>query len=91
MLPDENRTITENEVPKEVAQVSAQAIEPAQDAPLTKEMFAAQMQQLTERARAAGLNPIHTMAKTYIKQGMTIIEGLLASLENEGSSKKKKE
>jgi len=87
MLPDENRSIAEEEVPKEVEQVSGQAIE--QDAPLSKEVFVAQVQQLVERARAAGLHPLQAMAKTYVKQGMSIIEGLLSSLENANSPKKK--
>ena len=89
MAADKKRTTAEDEAPKKVEEVSGQAIEPVQDAPLTKEEFAAQMQQLTERAKAAGLNPIHTMAQTYVKQGMAIVEGLLASLEHETSSKKK--
>ncbi len=77
MSSDENRPIAENEETKEGG------------VPLTKEDFAAQMKQLTERARAAGLNPIQTMARTYIKQGMAIIEGLLTSLESNDSPKKK--
>lgn len=80
MPPDEKPPIAENDVPKEAEH----------DAPLTKEEFAEQMQRLAERARAAGLNPIQTMARTYIKHGMTIIEGLLESLENVDGSKKKK-
>ncbi len=71
-MPDEKPT-AENEV---------------QDAPLTKEEFSAQMQRLTERAKAAGLNPLQTLAQTYAKRGMCIIEGLLASLENEAPKKK---
>ena len=110
MSPDEMRPIAEEEVPKEVEQVSGQAIEPAQeertivenespkeqdvpkeqDMHLTKEMFITQLQQLIERAKAAGLHPIQTMAKAYVKQGTTILEGLLSSLENENTSKKKR-
>ena len=77
-MPDKKSPIAENEVPKE-------------DAPLTKEEFAAQMQRLTERARAAGLQPLKTLANTYLRQGMTILEGFLASLENADISKKKEE
>ena len=77
-MSDEKRPIAENEVPKE-------------DVPLTKEQFATQLQRLTERARAAGLNPLKAMAQTYARQGRAILEGILASLENEESSKKKKE
>ena len=80
MTPPKKRPVAENKAPKEVEQ----------DIPLTKEMFSAQMQRLIERARAAGLNPIQTMAKTYVRQGMSIIEGLMASLENEDISKKSK-
>ncbi len=91
MIDEREPSKAESEAPKEVEQAPGQAIEPAQeDAPLTKEQFAAQMQQLIERARAAGLNPIHTMAKTYVERGRAVLEGLLASLENEDISKKKK-
>ena len=60
-----------------------------QEAPLTKEEFTVQLQRLIERARAAGLHPIHAMAKSYARQVMNIVEGLLASLENASSTKKK--
>lgn len=89
-MPDENRTLAEDEAPEEVDQVSGQVVESAQDGPLTKEMFSAQMQRLTERARAAGLHPIQTLAHTYAKRFVAIIEGLLTALENEDISKKKK-
>ena len=69
------------------------ADEPEQDAPLTKEEFTAQLQRLTERAKAAGLHPIRTMAHTYAKQGMSIGRGILAAimdgLEGDDGSKKK--
>ncbi len=84
MPSDEKQPIEENDVPKKNE-------DPAQDVPLTKEEFAAQMQRLTERARAAGLNPIQTMARTYANLGMAMLNGILASLENADSSKKKKE
>ena len=76
MSTDEKRPTAENEV---------------QEAPLTKEEFAAQMQRLTERARAAGLNPIQTMVKTYANLGMAMLNGILSSLESDDSSKKKAE
>mgnify|MGYP001561616970 CR=1 FL=1 len=63
----------------------------AQDAPLTQEEFAAELQRLNERARAAGLKPVQAMAHTYLRQGMVMLEGFLASLEINDSSKKKKE
>ena len=82
---DDKPPIAENETPKEVEQV----IEPAQDAHLTKETSSAQMQRLTERARAAGLSPLQVMAQTYAKRGLAILDGLLGALENANSSKKK--
>ena len=80
-MSDEKRPITKNETPKEVEQ----------DVPLTKEMLIAQMQRLTERARAVGLNPIHTMARTYTNRFLGILDGLLSSLGSDDKSKKKEE
>ena len=48
MATDEKHPIAENE--------------PEQEAPLTKEEFTVQLRRLTERARAAGLHPVHAMA-----------------------------
>lgn len=76
MSPDKGK-----EAPKEIEQ----------DALPTKAEVIAQMQQLTERAREAWLNPIKALAQTYVKQGRVILEGILDSLENDKGSKKKKE
>ena len=84
MSPEKKRTVAEDDVPKE------QDASKEQDMLLTKEMFVTQIRQIIERARAAGLSPIRMMAKAYVKQGTTILEGLLSSLENENTSKKKK-
>ena len=81
MLPDETRTKAEKEAP----------MEPALDSPLTREILSAQWHEFTERARAAGLNPLRLLVKDYRKRGMTILAGLLDALENEPSAKKKKE
>ena len=94
MSPDKKRLLAKKEAPQEVEQVSEQAIELAQDAPITKEIFEAQVQRLIERARAAGLNPVRTLARTYAKRGLAILDGLLSALENERSpadNPKKKE
>ena len=64
---------------------------PIADAPLTQEEFAAQLQRLTERARAAGLKPAQTMIQTYARKGMAMLESALDALENAESPKKKKE
>ena len=85
MSPDENIPTAENAVPKGVEEV----IEPEQDAPLTQETFADQMQLLTNRARAAGLSPVHTLVRTYAKRGRIILESILGALESADSSKKK--
>lgn len=90
MSLEEDRPIAEHTVPKEAERASEQASESAQDAPLTKEQFAAQMQLLTDRARAAGLNPLHTLVQTYAKQGMTLLESLLVALEEKADDSKKK-
>lgn len=79
-MTDEKRPIAKKEAPKEARQ----------DAPLTQEMFAAQMQRLAERARKAGLNPLKTMAQTYANRGMDIIDGLLEALDTGASQKKKR-
>lgn len=84
MLPDEKHPIAETKAPKEVE------IEPAQDDPLTKAQFSAQIERLAERARRTGFNPIQAMFQSYARQGMSILDGLLVALENTDSPKKKK-
>jgi len=83
--------MTENEEPKKteqaIQQVSEQTSEPV--ALMTKEQFAAQMTQLTERARAAGLRPIQAMLTTYVRQGMTMLDKLLEGLEPEATPEKR--
>ena len=80
MSPEEPRTVAENKAPKDVEQEGL----------LTKEAFVAQVHRLTKRARAAGLHPIQTMAKAYLKQSAAILDGLLTSLANEDIPKKKR-
>ena len=43
--------------------------------------------ELKDRAKAAGLRPIQNMVTSYISQGLSMVDGLLESLE--GSKKKK--
>ena len=82
MSPDEERPIV---------------VPVAPDAPLTQEQYDAQMQQLTERGRAAGLNLVQALAHTYVRQGTATLrqgvaklEDFLTSLESSDISKKKK-
>mgnify|MGYP001604108729 CR=1 FL=1 len=80
MSSDKTRTLAEDEAPKEVEQ----------DGPLTKEVFVAKVHELTERARAAGLNPLRLLVQAYRKRGTAILAGLLDSLGNEDVPKKKR-
>lgn len=73
-----------------VEQVSGQAVEPALDSLLTKEMFSYQAHQLVQHARAAGLHPLRILLDSYKKRAATVFESLLDSLENEDVSKKKR-
>ena len=75
-MPDEKPPIAENE---------------AQETPLTQEEYAAQLQRLNERVRAAGLKPLETMVQSYGRRFMAGLESFVAALEGDDSSKKKKE
>lgn len=57
--------------------------------PITADQFSAALAELVTLARAAGLRPVQMMLSTYVKQGMSVIDGLLGALE--GSSQKKKD
>jgi hypothetical protein len=59
----------------------------AKAAPMTSEEFSAALEELTARAKAAGLRPLQVMFSLYAKQGMTVVENLLSAFE-EGSPKK---
>jgi hypothetical protein len=83
--------MSENEelekTPQASEQVSEQASPPA--SPMTQEQFSAQLTQLTERAREAGLRPVHAMLATYLKLGTTMLDKLLEGLDTVDSPKKK--
>lgn len=86
-----------NEEPEKVEQVIEQVSEPASEPaapiisidPMTQEQFSAQMAQLTERAKEAGLRPVHAMLATYVKMGMTMLDKVLEGLDTVDSPKKK--
>lgn len=88
MSPDET-PMAEHERPKKVVPKKRKR-EPEQDVPLTKEEFVAQMKQLTERARAAGLSPLQTLVETYAGRGRAILAGVLSALENADEKPKRK-
>jgi len=50
--------------------------------------FVESLVELKDRAKAAGLRPIQNMVTSYINQGLSMVDGLLESLE--GSKKKDK-
>ncbi len=84
--PDENPPIAEPTRPKRPSRSPRKR----EDAPLTQEDFSAQMQQLTAKAKAAGLSPIQTMLQSYAKQGMRMVEGMMGALENDNKPQGKK-
>ena len=70
-----------------IRQVSEQTSQPADR--MTQEQFSAQMTELTERARAAGLRPIQTMVTTYLKFGVAMLDKVMEGLEPANSPTKK--
>lgn len=50
--------------------------------PFTAEEFADSLAELKDRARAAGLKPVRMMLTSYLNQGLSMIDGLLDSMED---------
>ena len=61
------------------------------EAPLTSAEFMASFDALVKRAKAAGVRPLEVMATTYLKQGMGLLDGMLAALEEGKEKGEKKE
>ena len=86
--------MVENEVPKKVEEapeqtailISGQTPEETQ-APLTREELAAKFEQLSVRARAAGMSPLQVLAASYVKRGLAVIDGVLSALEEDSTKK----
>ena len=57
------------------------------DAPMTADEFSTNMDQLFDKARSAGLRPLQAMASTYIRAGVAMIDGLLATLGGDDQKK----
>lgn len=53
----------------------------AQDPPLPREELVAKLDQLSARAREAGLSPLRMMAEAYAKRGLAVLDSLLGALE----------
>lgn len=81
--------MAENEVPQVVeAEKIELVIESAPVAPLTRQELTAKVEELSARARAAGMSPLQTMLATYAKRGMVMIDTFLTALEDDNSTKK---
>jgi len=50
-------------------------------APMSAEEFTVALDQLVQRAKAAGVRPLQVMVRSYLKQGVAVIDGVLGSLE----------
>ena len=61
--------------------------EEGDNAPLTPTEFVESLGELKDKAKAAGLRPIRKMLSSYVSQGLSVVDGLLESLE--GKKKKK--
>ena len=56
--------------------------------PLSPTEFVESLGELKDKAKAAGLRPIRKMLSSYVSQGLSVVDGLLESLE--GKKKKGK-
>jgi len=57
--------------------------EPGKDElPFTAEEFAVSLTELKDKARAAGLRPVRMMLTSYLNQGLSMVDGLLNSMED---------
>jgi hypothetical protein len=62
----------ENEVPKKTE---------------SREELVAKLEQLSARARAAGMSPIQMVGRSYLERGMRVLDGLLSALETDEPKK----
>ena len=63
-------------------------IEEEETDPITPTEFVESLGELKDKAKAAGLRPIRKMLSSYVSQGLSVVDGLLESLE--GKNKKGK-
>jgi len=65
--------------------------EPPSKSPLIPSMtvndYNTSLNELRERAKAAGLRPMHIMLSSYLSQGLSIVDGLLEALEGKKNEK----
>lgn len=59
----------------------ARIIRSAPVASITREELTEKLEQLSARARVAGISPLRVLLSTYARQSLTVIDGLLNALE----------
>lgn len=59
-----------------------------QDAPLTQEELEAQVQELSERAKADGLSLLKTLLKSYAQRGLAVLDSLDDSVKTKTPKRK---
>ena len=62
-------------------------IEEEETDPITPTEFVESLGELKDKAKAAGLRPIRKLLSSYVNTGLSVVDGLLESLE--GKKKKK--
>tara|TARA_Y100000310_G_scaffold3792_1_gene4673 strand:+ start:15813 stop:16067 length:255 start_codon:yes stop_codon:yes gene_type:complete len=80
----------ENEAPQTIEEPTEETpvVEKKDEAtPLTTEQFSVALAELVTRAKAAGLRPAQMMISAYVKQSMSVVDGILGALD--GNQKKK--
>ena len=56
--------------------------------PLTREELTTKLEELSARARDAGMSPVRELLSTYARRGMAMLDTFLSSLEDGSSTKK---
>ena len=62
-------------------------VEEEETDPITPTEFVESLGELKDKAKAAGLRPIRKLLSSYVNTGLSVVDGLLESLE--GKKKKK--
>ena len=61
--------------------------EASQKSEETREELAAKLEELSVRAKAAGLSPLRMMAEAYAKRGLNVLDHLLSALEEDSTKR----
>lgn len=60
-----------------------------EDGPLSVEELRAQAEEISSRAKTAGLKPFRSMVRAYLDQTLDAVDGLLSALEGKNNKRKK--